>query len=115
MRAVCLIVLLAACTTEGGFRSDRVLTEADAGIVELGTGDRFSVVLDADPTSGLEWHALIQNDALFIRQGEPVLEAGKAIFTYRVVGVGSTLLQFEYKDPANDARAKVVTYDVIIR
>lgn len=117
MKLFALLVLLAACsTTEGGFPTDRVLTAADAGIVELHTGDRFSVVLDADPKSGFEWHALIANDALLIRQGEPVLAGGIETFTYRIAGPGSTLLQFEYKHPSEDLpTAKVVTYDVIVR
>jgi predicted secreted protein len=117
MRALCLLALLAvACSTGGSFPSDRVLTAADAGIVELQNDDQFSVKLDANPTSGFTWHVLISNEAILIRQGEPVTLDGVETFTYRVAGGGETELRFEYKRAFEDERpAKVVTFTVIVQ
>jgi predicted secreted protein len=113
---LCLLPLLViACSTGGSFQSDRVLTAADAGMVMMENDDQFSVKLESNPASGLAWHVLISNEAILIRQGEPVLADGIETFTYRVAGSGESQLVFEYKRSNDDtAPAKVLEYTVIV-
>jgi len=121
-----LALLAAACSTGGSFKSDRILTAADAGMVLLQSDDQFSVKLDANPTTGFAWKVLISNENLLIRQGEPVYTpspsevsavgvGGTETFTYRIVDSGETDLRFEYRRSFESAEpAKVVTFSVVV-
>jgi predicted secreted protein len=113
--ALLLALLVAACSTGGSFPSDKVLTEANAGMVLMRVGEQFSVKLAANPSTGYAWHGLISNENMLIRQGEPVFAGDTETFTYRIVAGGETQLRFEYKRALDSEKSpKVVVFDLVV-
>jgi inhibitor of cysteine peptidase len=86
----------------------RWLTEVDAGrTVELRMGDRLSVNLGGNPTTGYSWELSAVNQRVLAPLGEPGYRAsspavgagGVFAFEFEAIAAGRTALRLVYRRP----------------
>ncbi len=99
----------------------RWLTEADAGSsVDLRTGDRLSVRLAGNPTTGYSWELAAVNHRVLASAAEPGFQASSTavgaggIFAFEFVAAaaGHTALRLAYRRPWEKRRRPARTFSV---
>jgi inhibitor of cysteine peptidase len=88
--------------------NERWLTEADAGrTIELRTGDRLSISLGGNPTTGYSWGLAAVDERVLAPKGKPGYAAsseavgagGVFAFEFEAVAAGQTALHLVYRRP----------------
>lgn len=102
-------------TTTSAAAVSKTLTKADAGTtVALEQGDRFEVSLEWCPGCGYHWQPQAADSGVVKLEGSrdeapeqttppTVGGTGRQIFTYVVVGAGTTKVELGYIPPGRDA------------
>jgi inhibitor of cysteine peptidase len=104
---VCMLAVpLAAC---GAGEEARLLTEADNGTtVELAAGERLTVRLESNPTTGFSWQPRVDPDAAVLRSvgheyvppdDALVGEGGIELWAFEGVAPGTTGMALVYLRP----------------
>jgi inhibitor of cysteine peptidase len=102
----------------------RWLTDADAGsTVELRTGDRLSVRLMGNPTTGYSWEVAAVDAQVLTPASEPGFQASSAAigsggvfaFEFQAAGAGQTSLRLVYRRPWEKRRRPTRTFAVNVR
>jgi len=92
----------------------RWLTEADAGrAVELRAGDRLSISLEGNPTTGYSWELATVDARVLTPVGQPGYQASSAAigsggvfaFEFEAVAAGQTDLRLVYRRPWEKRRS----------
>ena len=113
-----LIVSLSACSSDA---DDRTLTAENAGqTIELNVGDKFSVELEGNPSTGYTWEVAEMDTALLIQVGETEFEtdndlvgaSGVLILRFESIGTGETPLHLVYHRPWEEDIPPEETFDV---
>ena len=134
--AVAALALLGACSSEdsGSTTTTTVATTTTAGEgtvidtpgpVELGVGERATLVLDANPTTGYQWEPASEPDAAVMKIVSDTYEAGGsdamgAGGTQRIViegvAAGTATLELRYVRPweTDVAPAETASYDITV-
>jgi inhibitor of cysteine peptidase len=103
--------------------NERWLTEADAGsMVELRRGDRLSISLGGNPTTGYSWQVAAVDERVLAPAGEPGYRAsspaigggGSFTFGFQAVAAGSTALRLVYRRPWEKRRRPAQTFAVAV-
>ena len=101
----------------------RWLTEADAGrTIELRTGDRLSVSLAANPTSGYSWELAAVDRRVLAPVGEQGYQASSAAtgsggmfaFEFEAAAAGHTELRLVYRRPWEKDRRPAQSFKVSV-
>ena len=101
--------------------SERWLTEADAGrTIELRTGDRLSISLGGNPTTGYSWElAAVDKQVLaplskpgYAASSQAVGAGGVFAFEFEAIAVGHTALRLIYRRPWEKRRRPVATFRI---
>ena len=101
--------------------SERWLTEADAGrTIELRTGDRLSISLGGNPTTGYSWElAAVDKQVLtplskpgYAASSQAVGAGGVFAFEFEAVAAGQTALRLVYRRPWEKRRRPAQTFKV---
>lgn len=106
-----------------------VLTERDSGsVIDVKTGDRIAIRLEANPTTGYLWMTSVPNDRVVREvdnryvplkesETEPFVSGAPAakLFTYVVTGPGEAGIKMEYRRPWEGDRAPRKTFGVLLR
>jgi inhibitor of cysteine peptidase len=104
--------------------SERWLTEADAGrTIELRAGDRLSISLGGNPTTGYSWGLAAVDERVLAPLGTPGYRAssggvgagGVFAFEFEAVAVGRTALRLDYRRPWEKRRRPAQTFKVNIK
>ena len=101
----------------------RWLTEADAGgTVELRTGDRLSVSLTGNPTTGYSWELAAVDRHVLAPVDEPSYQASSAAigaggmfaFEFEATATGRTELRLVYRRPWEKSRPPAQSFTVSV-
>jgi inhibitor of cysteine peptidase len=101
--------------------NERWLTEADAGrTVDLHAGDRLSISLGGNPTTGYSWElAAVDKQVLaplgklgYAASSEAVGAGGVFAFEFEAVAEGQTALRLVYRRPWEKRRRPAQTFAV---
>jgi inhibitor of cysteine peptidase len=115
--ALLLAVSLSACTPVA--REPLKVVERDSGsLLELRVGDRFDVVLDANPSTGYVWAMSDPHITVVQPQGEPqfVLNSkagdgsGKITWVFEAIAPGEDMLEMAYRRPGETDVAPLRTF-----
>lgn len=138
--AVAALALLGACSSDGGSEDAASTTTTTAattttagestvidtpGPVALGVGERATLVLDANPTTGYQWEPATEPDAAVMKIVSDTYEAGGsdamgAGGTQRIViegvAAGTATLELRYVRPweADAPPAETASYAVTV-
>jgi inhibitor of cysteine peptidase len=104
---VCMLAVpFAAC---GASEEARLVTEADNGTtVELGLGERLTVRLESNPTTGFSWQLEVEPNGAFLRSAGHeyvppddglVGQGGIELWTFEGVAPGTTRIALVYLRP----------------
>lgn len=112
------IAALVACGAAAG--STR-LSEQDAGkTVQLRAGDKLSIVLDGNPTTGYQWEQDAGDLAILKPAGEPTFNAdssalgsgGKVTVPFQAAAPGQTTLKLIYHRAFEKSVPPIKTFEV---
>jgi inhibitor of cysteine peptidase len=101
--------------------NERWLTEADAGrTVDLRKGDRLSISLGGNPTTGYSWQVAGVDEQVLAPLGNPGYTAssealgagGVFAFAFEAVAAGQTALRLVYRRPWEKRRRPAQTFKV---
>jgi inhibitor of cysteine peptidase len=108
---------------DGAIPNVRRLTEADSGsAMVLRTGDRLSVSLGGNPTTGYSWQVAAVDERVLAPAGEPGYRAsspaigagGVFTFEFEAVAAGRTTLRLAYRRPWEKRRRPMQTFAVTV-
>ena len=108
---------------DGAIPNVRRLTEADSGsAMALRTGDRLSVSLGGNPTTGYSWALAAVNRRVLAPAGEPGYRAsspaigagGVFTFEFEAVAAGHTALRLVYRRPWEKRRRPAQIFSVTV-
>lgn len=118
LAALCLVALVACA------RTTPQLSAADDGrTVEIGTGDRVAVALEANPSTGFAWVVSESAPGTVWEAGAPSFAAssnalgasGTMTFSYEGAKAGETTLTFAYRRSFEPNVAPERTFTVTVR
>ena len=99
----------------------RWLTETDSGrTIDLRMGDRLSISLGGNPTTGYTWQVTAVDEQVLAPLGEPGYAAssealgagGVFAFEFKAVAAGKTALRLVYRRPWEKRRRPAQTFKV---
>jgi inhibitor of cysteine peptidase len=117
------VLLLAAC---GSAASELQVTDPQQPI-EVGAGEEFTIVLEANPTTGYQWKIVDEVDGAvveFVRSeykstSDPKLVGGGGLdlWTFKAVNAGEAEVTLGYYPPSNDPTdpQQTLTFTVIVK
>jgi inhibitor of cysteine peptidase len=119
--AALTIAVVTACAIPGS-KTVRLADQDSGRAVELRSGDRLELVLEANPTTGYTWQVDSVNSAIIRQAGEPVYTSegampgsgGKLTLTFEAGAAGRTLLRLAYARPFEKDRPPIKTFDVTV-
>lgn len=113
------VLILSACSPAGG--NPTVLTDADNGkTVELNPGQKLTVILEGNPTTGYTWQVEPGESGPLKQVGEPQFEpsssalgaGGKMSLQFEAASAGETLLKLVYRRPWEQGVPPEKTFEV---
>jgi inhibitor of cysteine peptidase len=120
-----LVVLVAACSSDGGSSGskDATVTPANGETITATAQQPFTVKLDSNPTTGYEWRVKnIDGDVKFVESKyvEPKTDAvgapGEQVLTFDAGPAGSSSVTLVYERPFGDEPpAKTLAFDVDVQ
>lgn len=126
LRNILLAIAAFTCASPGQACSkapEVAIEQGDAGsTVTLRPGQRLTVRLRGNPTTGFVWEALPGAESVLARQGDPQFTAdGSALgaggvyrFAFRAISAGEAPLEFSYHRPFEKGAAPARTFRVTV-
>lgn len=117
------IILLAGC----GFGASEMQVTDPQQTIQISTGEEFTIILEANPTTGYQWKIIGGVDKTvieFVRSdykstSDPNLVGGGGLdlWTFKAVNAGESRVVLGYYPPSNDPvePQQITTFTVIVK
>ncbi|NOH01564.1 MAG: peptidase inhibitor I42 [Chloroflexi bacterium] len=121
-----LPLLIALALSACGAKQPELQVSDPAQPIEAAAGDEFTIVLDANPSTGYHWELVEELDAGVVQfvsrdysADQPVTigSGGVDVWTFQAVGAGETQITLGYYPPSNDPEEpqQTVTFTVTVK